>query len=84
MGSITMSVDTTVDVDIDMNKFNDDELIEEIEERGYQVFLKDAADFPLLNKYDCEAILNHIGWDAGPGSELAATLEKIRSLYYGR
>lgn len=74
----------TVDVDIDLGDFNDDDLIEELEDRGYKIFDEDDVTSPLLNKYDCELILDQLGWDVKPGSELGDVIEKVRNLYYGR
>lgn len=82
--TVCVTVDTTVDVDVEMSDFDDSDLIDELEERGYKIFDEEDETAPFLNKYDCELILDRIGWDAKPGSELAAAVEKIKRLYYGR
>jgi hypothetical protein len=82
--SVCVTVDTTVDVDVELTDFNDDDLIEELEDRGYKIFDEEDETSPFLNKYDCELILDRLGWDAKPGSEFGYVIEKIRSLYYGR
>lgn len=82
--TVCVTVDTTVDVDVDVGDFYDDDLIEELEDRGYKIFNENDITSPLLNKYDCELILNRLGWDAKPGSDLGYVIEKVRNLYYGR
>lgn len=86
MGSKTVwvTVDTTVDVDVDINEFEDDDLIEELEDRRYKIFHENDESSPFLNKYDCELILDRLGWDAKPGSELEGAIQKIRCIYYGK
>jgi hypothetical protein len=81
--TVSLTVDTTVDVDVDMSDFEDFELIEEIEARGYIIYDSSNPDEPLLSKHDCEAILERVGWDAKPGSDLDSAISKIKSLYYG-
>lgn len=80
----TMTATVDVDVDIDLNEFNDDDLIEELEARGYKIFNEGEENSPLLNKYDCELILDRLGWDAKPGDDLGNVIEKVRNTYYGR
>jgi hypothetical protein len=75
-------IDVTVDVDLD--GFDDQELIDELESRGYKIFDEEEETAQFLNKYDCELILDRLGWDAKPGSEFGDVIEKVRSLYYGR
>ena len=82
--TVCVTVDTTVDVDVNITDFDDKDLIDELEDRGYKIFDESDETSPLLNKYDCELILNMIGWDGKPGSELGDVIEKIRNLYYGR
>jgi hypothetical protein len=73
-----------IDVNVDLDEFDDQELIEELESRGYKIFDEEDETAPFLNKYDCELILDRLGWDAKLGSEFGDVIEKIRSLYYGR
>ena len=80
----TTTVTADVDVDIDLGDFDDDDLIEELEDRGYKIFDEDDVTSALLNKYDCELILDRLGCDAKPGSEFGDVIEKVRNLYYGR
>lgn len=80
----TTTVTVDVDIDIDLGDFDDDDLIEELEDRGYKIFDEDEETSLLLNKYDCELILDRLGWDAKPGSEFGDVIEKVRKLYYGR
>lgn len=82
--TLCVTVDTTVDVDVDIGDFEDNDLIEELEDRGYKIFDESDETSPFLNKYDCEMILDRIGWNAKPGSELDYVIEKVRNLYYGR
>ena len=80
--SKTTTVTVDVDVDIDLYDFSDDDLIEELEDRGYNIFHEEDETLTLLDKYDCELILNRLGWDAKPGSEFSNVVEKIRKIYY--
>jgi hypothetical protein len=78
-------IDVTVEDWNDLSEFDNQELIDELESRGWIVSEgkgKETAQF--LNKYDCELILDRLGWDAKPGSEFGDVIEKVRSLYYGR
>lgn len=79
-----MTIDTTVDVDVDMEDFDDGELIDELEERGYRVYSPNDPEEPLLSKHECEVVLNLIGWDQRPGSEMHSIVEKLSRMYYGR
>lgn len=79
MGSYrTVTVDTTVDVDVDLDDFDDDDLIEEMEERGFKVL--DADDNSgVLDKFDIQTLINIIG-EQKIGSELWCIKEKLYSL----
>jgi len=56
----TVSVETTVDVDIGLDEFDDADLIEEIEERGYVIINQKDVIEP-LDRNDIEILINFIG-----------------------
>lgn len=80
----TTTVTVDVDVDVDLDDFEDDDLIEELKDRGYKIFDEGDTTSTLLNKYNCELILDRLGWDAKPGSDLGDVVEKVKNLYYGK
>lgn len=82
--TICVTVDTTVDVDVDMEDFTDSDLIDELEERGFIIHDPDDYEDPMLNKEECELILDRVGWDAKPGTDLYSAIEKLKDLYYRR
>ena len=47
----------TVDVDINLDEFDDDEIVEELEARGYYV-QKESFEFNKLDKYDLDFMLD--------------------------
>lgn len=76
MGSYkTISVDTTVDVDIDLEDFDNDDLIDEMKERGYKV-LEEDEEYVFLDKYDLETLAKFVG-EQEIGSEMWGIREKI-------
>lgn len=81
---VTVTVDTDVDVDVDLGDFNDRDLKEELESRGYKVISEEDREHEILDKYECELILNELGWDNDPGSDLGFVAKKIMDVYYGR
>ena len=50
------TIETYVDVDVDLDEFDDDELIEELKNRGYTVLAESAVDVALSNE-DLEYLL---------------------------
>ena len=71
----TVSVETTVDVDIGLDEFDDADLIEEIEERGYVIINQKDVIEP-LDRNDIEILINFIG-EQPIGSDLWNISEKI-------
>jgi hypothetical protein len=47
----------TVDVDVDLDEFDDDELVEELEHRGYNVS-KNSIEMDALDKYELDFLLD--------------------------
>ena len=47
----------TVDVDVDLDEFDDDELVEELEHRGYNVS-KNPIEMDALDKYALDFLLD--------------------------
>ena len=79
MGSYkTVSVDTTVDVDIDLDDFDDSDLVDEVKERGYFVFEKDDYETG-LDKYEIQILTKEIG-EQPIGSDLWRIREKLFSI----
>lgn len=77
MGSYkTVTVDTTVDVDIDLEDFDDSDIIDEIKERGYKVYGEDDEDEHHLSRYELEKLTEIIG-EQKVGSELWSVREKL-------
>jgi len=72
----TIYTNVDVEVDIDLDDFSDDELIEELEQRGYKTLKYETP----LERADIEKIINILG-DPRIGSEEYFLLEKMRFLY---
>jgi hypothetical protein len=47
----------TVDVDVDLDEFDDDEIVEELEHRGYNVS-KNSIEIDALDKYELDFLLD--------------------------
>jgi hypothetical protein len=75
----TVSVDVGyVDVDVDLDDFDDDELADELEHRGYIVYHKDDGSDNFLSKEDRQALLLLIdSHNPDVGSPLYFIREKI-------
>jgi hypothetical protein len=50
------TIETYVDVDVDLDDFNDNELVDELEHRGYTVLAESAVDVALSDE-DLEYLL---------------------------
>jgi N-acetyl-anhydromuramyl-L-alanine amidase AmpD len=78
MGYITKTVD--VDIDYDVDDFSDDELIDELEDRGYRVYQRGSK-----NQQSLLEALEADGYEIRkPGtsrSEIEDTLNKLYDLY---
>ena len=70
-----ISVDTTVDVEVYLDDFDDVDLVEELEERNYVVFKKDVC-YEGLDRHDIISLTNHIG-EQEIGTELWEIREKL-------
>lgn len=53
----------TVDVEVDVNNFDDDELIDELESRGYKCISKNDFDDEQISKQDLLVIINLLDHD---------------------
>lgn len=73
--SVDVTVDTTVDVDVDLDDISDEDLIEEMEERGFKILYKDEY----LGK-DELVILTNMLENAPLGSDLWKIREKLYQL----
>jgi len=47
----------TVDVDVDLDEFNNDELVEELESRGFNVSSEPIPEMDALDKYELDFLL---------------------------
>ena len=47
----------TVDVDVDLDEFNNDELVEELESRGFNVSSEPIPEMDALDKYELDWLL---------------------------
>jgi len=47
----------TVDVDVDLDEFNNDELVEELESRGFNVSSELIPEMDALDKYELDWLL---------------------------
>lgn len=75
---------TSVTVDVYIDDLDDDDLIDELEIRGYKIFDESyPGGIDCLDKYECEEILSAIGDNVKIGSPLYNAVEKIRSIRYG-
>lgn len=69
------TVEAYVEVDVDLDEFDDDQLVEEMEERGYQVF-KESREVESFDRYDWQTLLELI--DRQPRTiELDRIREKV-------
>jgi len=67
----------TIDVDVYMNEFDDQDLVEELESRGYTVLEEDDRDEP-LTKQEALLIMDKFS-GAKPGTEEYEIYEKMRT-----
>ena len=65
-----------IDFDVSLEEWHDDELIEEIKDRGYEVVKEDSLEKELTPE-ELEALREHIR-GSEPGSLLYSVYEKIR------
>ena len=65
-----------VDFDVSLEEWHDDELIEEIKDRGYEVVKEDPLEKKLTSE-ELEALRATVR-DSEPGSLLYSVYEKIR------
>lgn len=76
------TISTYVDVDIELDDFDDDELVDEMEHRGYQVF-KEEREVESFNQYDWQTLLELI--DQHPRTiELDRVREKVLGARYAQ
>lgn len=69
------TVEAYVEVDVDLDEFDDDQLVDELEHRGYQVF-KEGREVESFDRYDWQTLLELI--DRQPRSiELDRIREKV-------
>ena len=74
------TISTYVDVDVELDEFEDDELVEELEHRGYQVF-KESHEVDSFDRYDWQMLIELI--DRQPRTiELDRVREKILGARY--
>ena len=74
------TISTYVDVDVELDEFEDDELVEELEQRGYQVF-KESREVESFDRYDWQTLIELI--DCQPRTiELDRVREKILGARY--
>lgn len=74
------TISTYVDVDVDFDDFDDDELVDELEHRGYQVF-KEGREVESFDRYDWQTLIEII--DRQPRTfELDRVREKILGARY--
>jgi hypothetical protein len=74
------TISTYVDVDVDLDDFEDDELVGELENRGYKVF-KEVREVESFDRYDWQMLIELI--DRQPRTvELDQVREKIIGARY--
>jgi hypothetical protein len=74
------TISTYVDVDVDLDDFEDDELVGELENRGYKVF-KEVREVESFDRYDLQMLIELI--DRQPRTlELDRVREKIIGARY--
>jgi hypothetical protein len=74
------TISTYVDVEVDLFEWDDEELIAELENRGYQVF-KEAQEVESFDRYDWQMLIELI--DRQPRTlELDRVREKIIGARY--
>jgi len=74
------TISTYVDVDVDLDDFDDGELVDELEHRGYQVF-KEGRDAESFDRYDWQMLLELIDCQTRT-IELDRVREKILGARY--
>ena len=72
----------TVDVDINLDEFDDDEIVEELEARGYYV-QKESFEFNKLDKYDLDFMLDLVNTSDNPLYTKSTLREKLLGARYG-
>lgn len=74
----------TVDVDVDLDQFDDDELAEELESRGYFVSKDTRFDEPdALDKYEVEYLLDLVDKSEKKYYTHYTLREKLNNLRWG-
>lgn len=74
------TISTYVDIDVDLDHFDDDELVDEMEHRGYQVFTE-GREVESFDRYDWQTLLELL--DQQPRTiELDRVREKILGARY--
>jgi len=76
------TISTYVDVDVDLDDFDDGELVDELEHRGYQVF-KEGRDAESFDRYDLQMLLELIDCQTRT-IELDRVREKILGARYAK
>ena len=74
------TISTYVDVDVALDDFDDGELVDELEHRGYQVF-KEGRDAESFDRYDLQMLLELIDCQTRT-IELDRVREKILGARY--
>jgi hypothetical protein len=76
------TISTYVDVDVALDDFDDGELVDELEHRGYQVF-KEGRDAESFDRYDLQMLLELIDCQTRT-IELDRVREKILGARYAK
>ena len=83
----TVSVDTTVDVDVELTDFEFSDIIDYLHSHGYTVYEDDESEEYYeevsLTKDECEILLSKID-EPKVGSDMWFLLDKIRTWYNAR
>lgn len=73
----------TVDVDVELDEFSDDELVEELESRGFNVSNNPVPEMQALDKYEIEYLMNLVDKTEKRDYNYYRVRDKLNNLRWG-
>ena len=70
----------TVDVDVDLDEFDDDEIVEELKHRGYNVS-KNSIEIDALDKYELDFLLDLVDKNEKRDYNYYRVRDKLNNLF---
>lgn len=73
----------TVDVDVDLDEFSDDELVEELESRGFNVSDEPIPETEAFDKYEIEYLMDMLDKSEKRDYNYYKIRDKLNNLRWG-